>query len=126
MERAAEAEAEASASSKPREIDDSIEQVALFMQKSGSGAAEAWNMPLGEIVWYNVCFLRQDGADLPIWTPRDEEAFELNKIERYKRIAAKANEIRGEYPGASESLILAHAAARYWEDVVAVQRKYDG
>ena len=78
-------------------------------------------MPLGELVWYNVCFLKQEGADVPIWTPRDEEAFERNKIERYHRIAKVAEELRGEFQGVSENIIMANAAVRYWEKVVEAQ-----
>jgi hypothetical protein len=120
MQKAAQAEAD-SQEQKPRDIDDSIEQVALYVAKSGRPPAESWNMPLGELVWYNVCFLKQEGADVPIWTPRDEEAFERNKIERYHRIAKLAETMRDEFQGVSEGIVMANAAVKYWEKVVQAQ-----
>jgi len=125
MMKAARAEADA-AEGKDRDIDDSVEQVAIYVKNAGRPPCEAWNMPLGEIVWYNICFLKQEGGDVPVWTPKDEAAFERNKIERYRKITEIAKDIRAEFPISGEAMVLAHAAVRYWEKVVASQDAHLG
>lgn len=125
MQKAAQAEVDANASSKARDIDDALEQVALYMGESGRPPVEAWNLPLGEIVWYNVCFLKKSGADIPVWTPSDDEAFARNKIERHHRISKMAQEMMAEFPGIDSRVLQARAGVKYWEQVIAAQQKVD-
>lgn len=105
-----------------RNIDDSIEQVAIYMKNASRPAEEAWNMPLGALLWYNACFLKMEGVDVPIWTPMDEMAFEKHKKFRYEKIAKIAEEVRLENPLLSMDAAFAEAAVQYWKQVVDSQR----
>jgi hypothetical protein len=107
---------------KQRDIDDSIEQVSIFMKHASRPAEEAWNMPMGELLWYNACFLKMEGAEVPIWTPMDEAIFEQHKKSRYMKIVKIAEEMRAENPSLTPDLSLALAAVRYWEKVVESQQ----
>lgn len=125
MHKAAQAEADANASSKPRDVDDALEQVALYIASCGGAPSDAWNLPLGEIVWYNICFLKKEGAEIPVWTPSDDEAFARNKIERYHRISKIEAELRPQFKGLDEKVLRAMASVRYWEQVIEAQEKVD-
>jgi hypothetical protein len=118
LQMAAQAEYEAELEEKPRNIDDSIEQVTIFMKYSGRPAIEVWNMPMGELLWGNACFLKMDGADVPIWSPSDEEAFQLHRVKRQENINAIADELLVKSPVLTQEIAQAQAAVKYWEDVV--------
>lgn len=122
MQKAAEAERESVLEKGAnRDIDDSIEQVALYMKHAGRSAEEAWNMPMGALLWYNACFLKMEGAEVPIWSPVDEAHFEAHKKQRFLKIKAMGEEIRAENPMLTAGIAFAMASVRYWEDVVAAQ-----
>jgi hypothetical protein len=114
--RAAEADG-----NKVRDIDDSIEQVGIYMKYGARSPEEAWNLPMGQLLWYNACFLKMEGVEVPIWTPQDEEAFERHKLDRQKKIDAIAEEILAERPLLTREIAGAQAAVRYWEDIVKSQ-----
>lgn len=99
-----------------RDIDDGLEQVALFC-KRGHPPERAWNMPLGELVWLNVAMAKTEGAKLNLWTPMDEARMKQQLKKRSKKIAEMAKEIEaGEGKNAAEAL--AYAGVRYWQDAV--------
>jgi hypothetical protein len=108
---------------KPREVDDSIEQISIFMKYSGRPAVEAWNMPLGELVWYNVCFLKMDGSDAAIWTPADQARFDQHVEKRNQTIADIAKEMQLENPILPDGIALVAAEVKYWRDTVVKQDK---
>ena len=122
MQKSAEAEHEADLEGgNDRDIDDSIEQVSIFMKHSGCSAKEAWNTPMGALLWYNACFLKMEGATVPIWSPNDEAHFEQHKKQRHLKILGIAEEIRKENPVLTENLSYALASVQYWEDVIEKQ-----
>lgn len=104
-----------------RDIDDSVEQVAIYMKHAGRPAPEAWNMPLGALLWYNACFLKMEGAEVPIWSPTDEMFFEQHKRQRHQKLLERARGLREENPVLTESLAFALASVAYWEEVVESQ-----
>lgn len=105
-----------------RDIDDSIEQVAIYMGQ-GRSASEAWNMPMGELLWYNICLLKQQGAEAPIWTPMDEEVFEKHARTRELKIEGMADALQSENANLPRSMAIAQAAVDYWKDVVKIQAR---
>jgi len=107
---------------KQRDIDDSIEQVALYMKQAGRSAEEAWNMPMGALLWLNACFLKMEGSEVAIWTPMDEQVFEAHKKTRYQNIAKIADELQAETPILSRDMAFAQASVQYWEKVVEAQK----
>lgn len=121
FQMAAQAEYEAELEETSRNIDDSIEQVTIFMRYSGQSAVEAWNMPMGELLWSNACFLKMEGADVPIWSPSDEEAFELHKVKRQEKINAIADELLVKSPILTQEIARAQAEVQYWQDTVNAQ-----
>ena len=102
-------------------MDDSIEQISIFMKYSGRPAAEAWNMPLGELVWYNICFLKMDGSEAAIWTPTDQARFDQHVEKRNQNIVQISKVIQLENPLITESIALVAAEVRYWKDIVVKQ-----
>lgn len=120
--RAAQLRAEASMDGKKRDMDDSLEQIALYTKMAGRPAEEAWNMPMGALLWYNACFMKMEGAEVPIWTPMDEAAFEAHKRKRASRLEKMAEEILAEAPHLTRDLARAQAGVRYWTQVVEAQR----
>lgn len=100
-----------------RDIDDGLEQIAAYC-KGGRSPAEAWNMPMGELVWMNVAFAKSEGAKVPIWTPEDDARMEEQKVKRSGKIAELAKEIEQE-EGVSSREAIAWAGVKYWEGVVA-------
>ena len=119
-----EREAEGAGDGKDRQMDDSLEQVGIFMRYAGRSSAEAWNMPLGELLWYNCCLLKMEGAEATIWTPRDEQAFEQFKVKRFEKISAMADEILIESPHLTRRIAEAQAAVNYWEKIVSDQTNH--
>ena len=111
------------AKGKGRDIDDSIEQVSIFMKYSGGSASEAWNMPMGELLWYNVCFLKMEGSEVPIWSPIDQAHFDAHTKVRGGKISELAKEIQAQSPGISLEIAIAKATVDYWGDVIAKQRE---
>lgn len=99
-----------------RDMDDGLEQVALWC-KHGHPIEQAWNMPLGELVWMNVAVAKTEGSKIPLWTPMDEERMELQRKNRAEKIAAMAAEIV-EKEGMNEKEAYGHAQVRYWQDTV--------
>lgn len=116
--------AAAANSGPPRAIDDSIEQIAIFVKHSGAPMEKAWNMPMGELLWYNACFLQMEGVDVPIWTPEDESAFEQHKLKRQEKIEGIADEIIAEQPWLTREIAVATAAVKYWRGVVDDQKEH--
>jgi hypothetical protein len=108
---------------KSRDIDDSVEQVTIYMKNGARPPQEAWNLPLGKLLWYNACFLKMRGVEVPIWTPSDEEAFEKHKVVRQAKISALAEEILAAEPQRSSEVAMAQAAVQYWEVVVQNQER---
>ena len=106
-----------------RDLDDSIEQVAIYMKLAGRSAEEAWNMPMGALLWYNAALLKMEGSEVPIWTPMDDERFEQHKNQRHEKIVKIAEELRAETPALSASLAYSYAEVRYWENVISNQGK---
>jgi hypothetical protein len=99
-----------------RDLDDAMEQVALFC-RHGHAPATAWNMPIGELVWMNVAMAKCDGAKVNLWTPMDDLRMEQMVKARGEKIAAKALTI-AEEEKKSPKEALAHAQVRYWEEVI--------
>lgn len=106
-----------------RDLDDSIEQVAIYMKLGGRTAEEAWNMPMGALLWYNAAFLKMEGSEVPIWTPLDDARFEQHKKQRHEKIVKIAEELRVETPLLSASLAYAYAEVKYWEGILNNQSK---
>jgi len=99
-----------------RDMDDGLEQVALWC-KHGHPIEQAWNMPLGELVWMNVAVAKTEGAKIQLWTPMDEERMEQQRKNRATKIAERAAKIVTE-EGKSEKEAYGHAQVRYWQDTV--------
>lgn len=122
MQKAYEAEREADLEKgADRDIDDSIEQIAIYMKHGGRPAVEAWNTPMGALLWYNACFLKMEGVKVPIWSPVDEAFFEQHKKQRHIKILGIADEIRKATPVLTERMAYAMASVQYWEEVVESQ-----
>jgi hypothetical protein len=101
-----------------RDVDDSVEQVSIYMKYAGRPAVEAWNMPLGELLWHNACFLKMEGAEVPIWSPTDEAFFEQHKKQRHLKLLELGAEKQKENPTLTQSLAFALASVEYWEGIV--------
>lgn len=99
-----------------RMIDDSLEQVAYYIKITASSPEKAWNMPMGELCWYNACFMVFDGNSKDIWTPFDEIRFNEHLKNRTKNIEELAKEILTE-ENITMNLALAKASVKYWEKV---------
>lgn len=99
-----------------RDMDDGLEQVALWC-KHGHPIKEAWNMPLGELVWMNVAVAKTEGAKIPLWTPMDEQRMEIQRKHRAQKIAEMAAKIVEE-EGKNEKEAYGHAQVRYWQETV--------
>jgi tellurite resistance protein len=106
-----------------RDLDDSIEQVAIYMKLAGRSAEESWNMPMGALLWYNAAFLKMEGSEVPIWTPMDDARFEQHKRQRHEKVVKIAEELRAETPALDASLAYAYAEVRYWEGIISTQGK---
>lgn len=107
---------------KDRDLDDSIEQIAIYTRQ-GRPPAEAWNMPMGELLWYNACFLKMEGADVPIWTPKDDYHFETQKQRRAVKVGELADALQEKKPILTRNIALAQAAVDYWKGVVQSQER---
>mgnify|MGYP003352298181 CR=1 FL=1 len=105
-----------------RDVDDSVEQVSIYMKYAGRPAVEAWNMPIGELLWHNACFLKMEGVDVPIWSPTDEMFFNQHKAERHKKLLALGAEKQKENPILTQSLAFALASVEYWEQIVSEKK----
>jgi len=101
-----------------RDVDDSVEQVSIYMKYAGRPAVEAWNMPIGKLLWHNACFLKMEGADVPIWSPTDEMFFKQHKAQRHQKLLKLGEEKQSENPALTRSLAFALASVEYWEKVV--------
>jgi len=122
MQKAAQAERESMIEKgSKRDIDDSVEQVSIYMKYAGRPAVEAWNMPLGELLWHNACFLKMEGAEVPIWSPTDEMVFEQHKKKRHLKIVERSKEMMAENATLTGDIAFAMASVEYWEDVVSAQ-----
>ena len=107
---------------KGREIDDSIEQISIFMKFAGQSPKAAWNMAMGELLWYNVCLLKMEGSEATVWTPMDEEIFRQHTINREVKIGEAATALQVESPHLPREIALAQASVNYWNEVVENQR----
>lgn len=116
LRAAQEWQARAEMGGKQRDVDDSIEQIAIYV-KNGGTEDRAWNMPIGVLLWYNACFLKMNGTEVPIWTPVDEHFFEEHKHNRNKKIKDAAVKIMSERP-CSMQFAVAQASVDYWLKVV--------
>lgn len=106
-----------------RDLDDSIEQVCIYMKLAGQSASESWNMPMGALLWYNAALLKMEGSEVPIWTPMDDERFEQHKNQRHEKIVKISEELRVETPLLSVALAFSYAEVKYWEGVISNQGK---
>lgn len=99
-----------------RDVDDSISDVAFYVASYRCPVAEAWNLPVGELRWMNVCAAKQAGADVRVWTPADERAFREHLAVREQtldRLAAEFSEKENLSPAEAKK----HAHAHYWATV---------
>ena len=106
----------------PRTMDDSIEQIAIFVKHAGAAPEKAWNMPMGALLWYNACFLQMEGVEVPIWTPADQAAYDQHALGRQQKIEKIADEIAEEQPNLTREILVALAAVKYWRGVVEDQK----
>lgn len=102
---------------KSRQLDDSLEQVAYFIKQTGCVPSRAWSMGIGELCWYNACFMIFDGQSSEIWTPVDEMHYKSHVERRKVTLSELADEIQSTEPQARE-LAEARAGVSYWEKVV--------
>ena len=67
------------------DLDNLLQEVAMYRKMSACPREEAWNVPVGELSWMNTAWARMNGAKFSIITP-----LERAMIERMK--AAKLTE----------------------------------
>lgn len=104
-----------------RQIDDNLESIAFYCKETGCDPATAWNMPMGELGWMNVCFQKFSGAKVDIWTPTDEMRFEEHVKQRTIKLYERAKELE-DNEGIDPSLSFLTAQVRYWQEVVEKSR----
>jgi hypothetical protein len=106
--------------SSDRDVDETLEQIMIAVKLGGLSLEKAWNMPLGELGWLNVCLIKMEGGKVNVWTPMEEQKFEEHKKVRHEKIAKLAEEIgkKEEHAGETQEKLMARAAVEYWERVV--------
>lgn len=100
------------------QIDDTLSQVSYYCKVASRPPKEAWNMPVGELAWMNVCFAKMEGGKVDIWTPMDEERFKENLKVRQQKIADIADELIKEHPNTPTPHATGLAAIKYWKQVI--------
>ncbi|MDR1279868.1 MAG: hypothetical protein LBK99_03485 [Opitutaceae bacterium] len=99
-----------------RDMDEILEAAAHVIHETGWSEETVWMMPIGKLHWYSTAFLKFKGADIMIWTPLDEEAFQEHKKKREARIAARAAMLEKE-EGLSPEAARKQAHDEYWARV---------
>jgi len=104
------------------DMDDSIELVTAYMAAYGGTREAAWNMPIGEMIWMNICTARREGGNVMVWTPRDEREYQAHLKREAKIIADLATKFAAEEnlePAAAQE----RAKRHYWKTVNANKLK---
>lgn len=107
----------AKGSTKERDIDETLETVCYLLARSNLTLPEIWTMPVGMLSWYTLGIQRAHGAELPVWTPEHQAAFEKHKAEREARLDDEAAKLRQEHPELTAEQAGKQVRDAYWASV---------
>lgn len=107
----------AKGSTKERDIDETLETVCYLLARSNLTLPEIWTMPVGMLSWYTLGIQRAHGAELPVWTPEHQAAFEKHKAEREARLDEEAVKLQQERPELTAEQASKQVRDAYWASV---------
>lgn len=107
----------AKGNTKERDIDETLETVAYLLAKSNLTLRELWTMPVGMLSWYTLGIQRAHGAELPVWTPEHQAAFDKHKAEREARLDEDAAKLHSEHPELTAEQASKQVRDAYWASV---------
>lgn len=102
---------------KERDIDETLETVCYLLARSNLTLSEIWTMPVGMLSWYTLGIQRAHGAELPVWTPEHQAAFDAHKAEREARLDQEAVELRRSHPELTAEQASKQVRDAYWASV---------
>lgn len=106
-----------------RDVDESLETVALYREYTNCARCEPWDLPYGEIAWMNLVFARRAGSEVKVKTPQDEAAHSEFKKKRDAAHRAQAEAVAVER-GISVEEALTAIQKDYWDKVNAKKRAH--